>query len=157
MPFKLLSFDTKSKNNPYTWSINTDIRRPTPQGKQRKWWKVIPDRKNACNLKMSEKHREFEHFFLESWNQGSIHMIMCYFWTSRYCHFITKIHRENECCTWKSQGKQGILLSEMSGNHEPFITFKNRDATESLTLPKRAQNHDLLSAIYSLDPRIIAH
>ena len=91
------------------------VRVPTPQGKQGKWWKVIPGRENTGNLKFLEKHREnnreFENFKIENWNQESLRRKIAvwrqwfYFWCLKCCHFIIKIDRENWNYAGKSQGK----------------------------------------------------
>ena len=66
------------------------------------------------------KHKEFENYLIENLKSRKdaqkklLCDVDCFVWCLKCCHFITKIHRENWNCTGKSQG---ILLSEMRGNH----------------------------------------
>ena len=54
---------------------------PTPQGKQGKCWKIIPDRDDTGNFKIFEKHRQntgnLKNFKIKSWNKKSMRRNTC--------------------------------------------------------------------------------
>ena len=84
------------------WFLGTN-RVPTPQGKQGKWWKVIPDRENTGILKILGKHREFGN--LRSPRQDQENRIRFYILSFKWCNFSTKIHRKNWNHAGKTKGK----------------------------------------------------
>ena len=94
----------KMKNHWIEWKNgkeNLVTRVPTPQGKQGKWWKVIPDRENTANFgKTRGKHKEVENFKIESWSMRRKNYCV----TSIVLVLIFKIHGEY---TWKTEITKG--------------------------------------------------
>ena len=86
----------------------------TSQGKQGKWWKVIPDIENTENLNILEKYREFENLNREiQYQEDNSRKIYCltlmkwrFNWGLKCCHFFIR----------KFTGKTKIAQGKNMGN-----------------------------------------